>query len=310
LAECDIFSYFAIELQGASRPETRKSSLELSHRTVLADSSYLDRGRVGSLLVDNTTINQAGRFATDLARRPARLAAPALLTSVNAQAVLVAEESPRFAEIMNSSALSIADGMSIVIASRLLGTPLHERIAGVDLVDELCKLCAREELSVYFIGGRPGAASQTAEILVRRHPGLRVAGIDCPPYGFETDPSENQKVLRRIRLAAPDLLFVALGTPKQEYWTAEHLSDLKVAVAIPVGAAFEMIAGLVPRAPRWLQSIGMEWLFRLALEPLRLWRRYLIGNPRFIKLVVRQFLDSRRRIPASDRISNTSIEGE
>ena len=277
---------------------------------MVEDSPYIDRVRVGNLLVDNTTIKEAGLFSTDLARQRPRPAIPALLTSVNAQAVLVAEESPRFAEILNGSALSIADGMSIVIASRLLGTPLHERIAGVDLVEELCKLSAVQGLSVYFVGGWPGAASQTAEILARRYPGLIVAGIDCPPYGFETNPAENQKVLQRIRVAAPDLLFIALGTPKQEYWSAENLSDLAVAVAIPVGAAFEMIAGLVPRAPRWLQSIGMEWLFRLALEPLRLWRRYLIGNPRFIKLVVRQLQDSRRRIPAPDRISNTSVERE
>ena len=276
----------------------------------MGDSSFFDRKRIGALLVDNTTIKEAGLFAADLARQRPRLSTPALMTSVNAQAVLIAEESKRFAEILNGSALSIADGMSIVIASRLLGTPLHERVAGVDLVEELCKLCALEGLSVYFVGGRPGAASLTAEILVRRYPGLNVAGIDCPPYGFEIVSNENEKVLQRIRTAAPDLLFVALGTPKQEYWTAHNLSELKVAVAIPVGAAFEMIAGLVPRAPRWLQSIGMEWLFRLVLEPRRLWRRYLIGNPRFIRLLARQFLDSGRSTQASDRISNTSIERE
>jgi len=276
----------------------------------LRDSSFSDRVRIGNLLVDNATIKDAGIFAAGLARQRPRQSTPALLTSVNAQAVLVAEDSTRFAEILNGSALSIADGMSIVIASRLLGTPLHERVAGVDLVEELCKLCALGGLSVYFVGGRPGAASQTAEILVRRYPELIVAGIDCPPYGFESSPDENEKVLQRIRIAGPDILFVALGTPKQEYWTADNLSELKVAVAIPVGAAFEMIAGLVPRAPRLLQSIGMEWLFRLVLEPRRLWRRYLIGNPRFIKLLARQFLDVRRSIPASGRISDTSIERE
>jgi N-acetylglucosaminyldiphosphoundecaprenol N-acetyl-beta-D-mannosaminyltransferase len=274
----------------------------------LGESSFFDRIRIGTLLVDNTTIEEAGLFAADLAKQRSRLSAPALMTSVNAQAVLIAEESRQFAEILNGSTLSIADGMSIVIASRLLGTPLHERVAGVDLVEELCKLCALEGLSVYFVGGRPGAASLTAKILVRRYPALVVAGIDCPPYGFETIPDEDEKILQRIRTAAPDVLFVALGTPKQEYWTAQHRSELKVAVAIPVGAAFEMIAGLVPRAPRWLQSIGMEWLFRLVLEPRRLWRRYLIGNPRFIRLLARQYLDGRRSGQASDRISSTSIE--
>ena len=276
----------------------------------MGDSSFFHRIRIGTLLVDNTSIKEAGLFAADLAKQRSRLSTPALMTSVNAQAVLIAEESKLFAEILNLSALSIADGMSIVIASRLLGTPLHERVAGVDLVEELCKLCALEGLSVYFVGGRPGAASRTAEILVQRYAGLIVAGVDCPSYGFEIIPDENEQVLQRIRTAAPDLLFVALGTPKQEYWTARHRSELNVAVAIPVGAAFEMIAGLVPRAPRWLQSIAMEWLFRLVLEPRRLWRRYLIGNPRFIRLVARQFLDGRTRTQAADRISSTSIERE
>ncbi len=261
-------------------------------------------------MVDNTTIEEAAAFAIERARQRKQHSSYALLTSVNAQAVLVAAESPRFAEILNTSAISIADGMSIVISSRLLGTPLQNRVAGVDLVEEVCKRCADERLGIYLLGGRPGSGYLTAEVLKKRYPSLMVTGFDCPPYGFENSSFENARILQRIRKAAPDILFVALGTPKQEYWTADNASALNVAIAIPVGGAFEMLAGLVPRAPRWLQLIGMEWLFRLAMEPRRLWRRYLIGNAHFIALIARQYFATRSKTESSDRIATTSLERE
>jgi N-acetylglucosaminyldiphosphoundecaprenol N-acetyl-beta-D-mannosaminyltransferase len=250
----------------------------------------LDRVRIGGLSVDNTTIDDAAAFAIERARQRRRLGS-ALLATVNARSVLLAADSPRFGEILNHSALSIPDGMSIVLASRLLGTPLRERVTGVDLVEELCKRCAREKLSVYFLGGRPGAADRTAAVLRERYPGLRLAGTDCPPNDFERDPLERARVLQAIRKAGPDILFVALGMPKQEFWIAESASALEVGVVMPVGGTFELLAGLIPRAPRWLQRLGLEWLFRLIVEPRRLWRRYLIGNARFIALIVRQYFN-------------------
>ncbi len=218
----------------------------------------------------------------------------ALVTTVNAQSALLAADAPRFAGIVNRAALCVADGMSIVFASRLLGTPLQERIAGVDLFAALCKRCASEGLSVYLLGGRPGAADQAAATLRTRHPDLEIAGTDCPPYGFEHDPAEAARVLERIGRAAPDLLFVGLGVPKQEYWLEENAPHLGAAVAMTVGGTFDIVAGFVPRAPHWLQAAGMEWLFRLAIEPRRLWRRYLIGNPRFMLMIARQLLDRRK----------------
>jgi len=242
------------------------------------------------LAVDNTTIDDAAAFAIERARQRRRLS-PALLATVNARSVLLAADLPPFGEILNHSALSIPDGMSIVLAARLLGTPLRERVTGVDLVEELCKRCASEKLSVYFLGGRPGAAERTGAVLRERYPGLMLAGTDCPPPDFERDPHESERVVQAIRKAAPDILFVALGMPKQEFWIAESASTLDVGVVMPVGGTFELLAGLIPRAPRWLQQLGLEWLFRLIVEPRRLWRRYLIGNARFIALIVRQYLN-------------------
>jgi len=268
-----------------------------------------DRIRVGPLLVTNTTIDDAAQYAIQLASSRSTGSTPTLLTSVNAQAVLLAQQSSRFAQILNDSALSIADGMSIVLASRFLGTPLKDRVAGVDLVEAICERCATQGLKPYFVGGQPGAAAKTADRLCRRYPALRIAGFDCPPYGFESDDAKNRAVLDAINDASPDFLFLALGTPKQEYWAAHNLDELNSGVVVPVGAAFEMLAGVVPRAPRWLQSLGMEWLFRLILEPRRLWRRYLLGNPRFVTLIVQQYLELRRSARAAERMSSeTSAE--
>jgi N-acetylglucosaminyldiphosphoundecaprenol N-acetyl-beta-D-mannosaminyltransferase len=250
----------------------------------------LGRVRIAGQWVDNTSIDGAAAFAIERAQQRRRLG-PALIATVNARSVLLAADSPPFAEILNHAALAIPDGMSIVLASRLLGTPLRERVTGVDLVEELCKRCAAEKLTVYFLGGRPSAADRTAAVLRQRYPGLQLAGTDCPPNDFERDPLERQRVLSRIRSAAPDILFVALGMPKQEQWIAENSSLLDVGVMMPVGGTFELLAGMIPRAPQWLQRIGLEWLFRLMLEPRRLWRRYLIGNARFIALIVRQYLN-------------------
>ncbi len=243
--------------------------------------------RIGPVLADNITSECAIAFIVERALRD-DAESPAIVITLNAQSALLAADEPRFAAILNRGALCLADGMSIVFASRLLGTPLRQRITGVDLTETLCARCAREGLSVYFLGGRPGAADRTAAVLAARYPGLKIAGTGCPPQGFEHDPAGVERIRQRVREAAPDLLFVGFGVPKQEYWLDENAPYLETAVVMSVGGAFELLAGFVPRAPRWLQTIGMEWLFRLAMEPRRLWRRYLIGNTRFVLMIVRQ----------------------
>jgi len=276
----------------ADQPGTEETAAAVSAVAHAAehDRRLLGRVQIGSQWVDNTTLDGAAAFAIERARQR-RHSHPALLATVNARSVLLAADSPPFAEILNYSALSIPDGMSIVLASRLLGTPLRERVTGVDLVEEVCKRCAVEKLRVYFLGGRPGAADRTAAMLTERYPGFLLAGTDCPPHDFERDPAQQQRVLSRIRSAAPDILFVALGMPKQECWIAANSSLLEVGLVMPVGGTFELLAGMIPRAPRWLQRLGLEWLFRMLVEPRRLWRRYLIGNVRFIALIVRQYLN-------------------
>jgi N-acetylglucosaminyldiphosphoundecaprenol N-acetyl-beta-D-mannosaminyltransferase len=252
-----------------------------------------NRVRVGSLRLDPLTMSEA----INSIRQAAQSDQPGqrIVVTANAQFAQIARANKRFYDILDRADMVVADGMSVVAASRLLGRPLPERIAGVDLVEELCREAACTGMTVYFLGGKPGAAEKAAANLRAEFPKLKIAGIDCPPMGFETQHDCSALVLSRIVAAAPDILFVGLGAPKQKFWMQEHRSSLPVKVMIGVGGTFELLAGDKSRAPLWIQRIGLEWLYRLLQEPRRLWRRYLIGNAEFIQVVLWQILRQRRQ---------------
>jgi N-acetylglucosaminyldiphosphoundecaprenol N-acetyl-beta-D-mannosaminyltransferase len=162
-------------------------------------------------------------------------------------------------------------------------------VPGGDLMERLCAEAAHFGFRVFFLGGLPGAAVMAAHNLRLRYPGLTICGTYCPPVGFEDNAAELERIRAEVNQAEPDLLCVAFGAPKQEIWMQKNRSGLRVGAILPVGAAFDTQAGLRRRSPRWIQCVGMEWLFRLAMEPRRLWRRYLIGNTEFILLTLRQW---------------------
>jgi N-acetylglucosaminyldiphosphoundecaprenol N-acetyl-beta-D-mannosaminyltransferase len=231
---------------------------------------------------------------------------PGVIATVNAQFVYLAGQQPRFAAFLENADLSLADGMSLVVASRLLGKPLPERISGVDLTEDLWALLNEHEGSVYLLGGKPGAAEETARRLGVRYPNVRVALADCPRWGFEKDEQASRAVLERIQAARPDLLLVGLGAPKQEYWIEDNISALPCKLVVGVGGTFDMLSGLVRRAPKWMQRTGLEWLFRLCVEPRRLWRRYLAGNSYFVWLVATQSIA--HRINGERRLGEETAE--
>ena len=226
---------------------------------------------------------------------------PLLLMGPNAQLVSLAQRNPRFAEALQSASLNMPDGISVVLAARLLGHRAQERVTGGELMERLCQEAAIYRFSVFFLGGLPTAAALAAEKLQRRYPGLKVAGTYCPPPGFENNAAESAHTLQAIRDAAPDLLCVALGAPKQEVWMHEHCPLLPIRAALSVGAALDTQAGLRKRAPRWTHRLGIEWLYRLAAEPRRLWRRYLVGNSHFVMLVLRQWFARTREQLTEER---------
>jgi N-acetylglucosaminyldiphosphoundecaprenol N-acetyl-beta-D-mannosaminyltransferase len=213
---------------------------------------------------------------------------PKYIVTPNAQHINNLQGDSLFRKIYSQAFLVIPDGVSIVWAAKFLKNPLKGKISGINLFEKLCERGASKPLRIFLLGGRPQAAERAAAILEQRYPGLKIAGTYCPSYGFESDPLEVDRINRKILDVAPNLLFVGLGSPKQEKWIYAHYRQLKVPVSIGIGVSFEFVAGMVKRAPRWMQDTGLEWLFRLLVEPKRLWGRYLIGNPQFIFLVLRQ----------------------
>ncbi|MBI4782349.1 MAG: WecB/TagA/CpsF family glycosyltransferase [Oscillatoriophycideae cyanobacterium NC_groundwater_1537_Pr4_S-0.65um_50_18] len=213
---------------------------------------------------------------------------PEYVVTPNAHHVIMLQKDAEFQKIYRDAFLSVPDGVPLLWAAKFLDTPLSDRVNGTDLFENLCAIAAEKDLKVFFLGGRPGAAEKVKETLQARHPALKVVGTCCPPYGFESQPDELEQINSKIRAAAPHILFVGLGAPKQEKWTYANYQELGVPISVSIGVSFELVADMVKRAPVLMQKMGLEWLFRLLVEPRRLWQRYIIGNPHFIWLVLKQ----------------------
>ena len=215
---------------------------------------------------------------------------PAYVVTPNAMHIIGLQNDPLFQEIYRQAFLVVPDGVSLLWAAQFLNTPLNGRVNGTDLFERLCGVAARRGFKVFLLGGRAGAADAARAILEARYPDLKIVGTYCPPYGFETQSAELVSINARIEAVKPDLLFVGLGAPKQEKWIAANYQELSVPISVGIGVSFELVANMVGRAPVWMQKTGLEWLFRLIVEPSRLWKRYIIGNPLFILLVLKQRL--------------------
>lgn len=190
------------------------------------------------------------------------------IATVNPEFVMAARRDPAFRAVLERADLCLPDGVGITLAARYLGRPLRERVAGVDLVEALAARAAREGWRLFFLGAAPGVAERAAAILAARHPGLTVAGT----FAGSPRREEEADIVRRVRAARADLLLVAYGAPAQEVWLARNLARTGAKVGVGVGGALDYIAGIVPRAPRWMRRAGLEWFYRLIRQPWR-WRR-------------------------------------
>lgn len=221
---------------------------------------------------------------------------PSFVITANVDHVVRYHRCPEVRPLYHEADMVVADGTPLIWASRFLNTPLPERVAGSDLFPALCARAAKENLSVFFLGGAPGAAQRAAEILQAKHPALRVRGTYCPAMGFEHDDADNKRIVELVRAASADILFVGLGSPKQEQWISRHRSASGARLSLGIGISFSFVAGDVRRAPRWMQRIGLEWLHRLVQEPGRLWKRYILDDSMFFRLVLRAWWHGRKNV--------------
>jgi N-acetylglucosaminyldiphosphoundecaprenol N-acetyl-beta-D-mannosaminyltransferase len=205
-------------------------------------------------------------------------------------------------DIHNRAGMVTPDGMPVVWMSRALGFKRTERVYGPDLMAALTAISAERGYRQFYYGGAPGVADRLASELSAKHPHLQVAGSYTPPFRKLT-PDEDDDVVRVINGVRPDIVWVGLSTPKQEYWMADHVGRIEAPVMIGVGAAFDFLAGLKPQAPRWMQKRGLEWLYRLSTEPKRLGPRYASIVPRFITLAALQLF---REATGADRANSFS----
>ena len=215
--------------------------------------------------------------------------------AINAAKLVAMHHDPQLRRIVDRCELVSADGQAVVWASRLLGDPLPERVAGIDLMQELFALAERRGFRVFVLGARAEVLEQARQRIMAKHPGLQLVGMRD---GYFTEDDEADVALQ-VRDARPDILFVAISSPRKEYWLGRHGRTIDVPFVMGVGGAIDVVAGITRRAPRPLQRMGLEWAYRLAQEPRRLWRRYAVTNFRFGLLLAGTLL--RRRLGRSAR---------
>ena len=230
--------------------------------------------RVNILGVDVDAVTMAE--AVDVVRRAMDTRAGVMVATANAEMLMRATHDEELRRILNASALVVPDGAGTVWAARHLGHAMPERVAGYDLAQELLRCAPAEGRRVYFFGAAPGVAEKAKAKAEQIYPGIEIVGVR---NGFFS-PADNAAIIAEIRAACPDLLLVALGVPKQEKWIAAHLAELDVPVAIGVGGTLDVMAGVMKRAPHWMQKAKLEWLFRGLMQPKRAGR--LLALPKFV----------------------------
>ena len=245
--------------------------------------------RIGAVHFDKVTLNGA----LDAVERLVEEGEGGYVVTPNVDHVVLAHRRPGLAGVYQQASLSLADGQPILWMARLLGSPLPEKVSGSDLLAPLMGLAARRGWRVFLFGASPEVSAQAEANLRHANPWLRIVGRDSS-WWDPSDPDSSRPVVEAIRRSGADLVVVALGCPKQEFWMARHAALVQPAVAIGLGASLDFAAGAVRRAPRWMADSGLEWAYRLSREPRRLAYRYLVRDaqivPLFLAALVRRYV--------------------
>ena len=232
--------------------------------------------------VDRVTGDEAlERIATFIAEGREHGTSHQVVTA-NAEIIYRASQNDDMKAIINQAHMVTADGSGVVWASKQLGEPLAERVTGIDLVNSICAASAQRGWKLYILGSAPGVADTAAQNICAKYPGCNIIGTH---HGY-FDAAEEQNILAELRELKPDILFVALGAPKQEYWIAEHLAQLGIPVGMGIGGSMDVLSGNVKRAPEWMQKLSLEWLYRFLIQPTRFKR--MLALPKFMLAVKKQ----------------------
>ena len=207
---------------------------------------------------------------------------PHQVVTANAEIIYQANRNEKMRNVINQAQMVTADGSGVVWASKQLGRPLRQRVTGIDLVNSICEQSARKGWKLYILGSAPGVAATAAVNIRQKFPGCNIVGTH---HGYFNAKEEKQIVAELLQLQ-PDVLFVALGAPKQEYWIAEHMAQLQIPVSMGIGGSMDVLSGNVKRAPRWMQKMSLEWLYRLLIQPTRFKR--VLALPKFMLAVKKQ----------------------
>ncbi|AKU95425.1 N-acetylmannosaminyltransferase [Labilithrix luteola] len=243
------------------------------------------RVSIDGLFFDDVTTEEATGRIVELAKLRDK---PRYVCTGNLDHLAIAESDEEFRNAYERADFVVADGAPIVWLSKLGGQALKERVAGSDLFWTLGRASAETGVTLFFLGGAPGSADAAKGVLEKRYPGTKIVGTYCPPFETFGTQEEQDRIAERVKAASPDILLVAFGAPKQEKWIAKNRERLGVPVAIGVGGSFEMASGMLKRAPKWMQRAGLEWAYRFAQQPRRLFSRYIVRDvPHLAKAAAR-----------------------
>lgn len=222
----------------------------------------------------NEALRQIGQFIAS--------GTPHQIVTANAEIIYQASKNEKMKDVINAAQMVTADGSGVVWASRQLGQPLAQRVTGIDLVNSICEQSAKDKWKIYILGSAPGVADTAANNIRDRFPGCNIVGTH---HGYFNEQEEAQ-IIAELEQLQPDVLFVALGAPKQEYWIADHIQQLNIPVAMGIGGSMDVLSGNVKRAPKWMQKMSLEWLYRLLIQPTRFKR--VLALPKFMLAVKKQ----------------------
>lgn len=250
-----------------------------------------EKVKIGKAWVDNVTQQEAIHKISNMiaAKQKGYVVTP------NLDHIVKLEDDPAFEECYNKASLVLADGNPLVWASKLLGTPLKALVTGSDLFPALCEHASANGHRLFFLGGLEGVATKAADNLKALYPHIQIVGVYSPPFGFDKNEEENNKIIKMINTVQPDILFVGVGAPKQEKWMYKNIDALEVHVALGIGASFDFVAGTIKRAPAIVRKVGMEWFWRFSNEPKRLFKRYFIDSTQFIPIVLKQMKAAKKK---------------